>query len=185
MLEGTIIPAVLTRDIVSDLPGTITAQVSQTVYDSITLKTPLICKGAKLIGRYSNDIRTGQSRLLFAFTRLILLNGQSFNLTGFDGSDGLGQAGVGGEVDNHFLKIYGASLAIGALSDQVTKSQVVPQGAFASSSATGQIMVQTTREILQKGRDTAPTITVARGTVINVEVRQDLVFHERGSVTCT
>ncbi len=185
VLEGTIIPAVLTRDIVSDLPGTITAQVSQTVYDSITLKTPLICKGAKLIGRYSNDIRTGQSRLLFAFTRLILLNGQSFNLTGFDGSDGLGQAGVGGEVDNHFLKIYGASLAIGALSDQVTKSQVVPQGAFASSSATGQIMVQTTREILQKGRDTAPTITVARGTVINVEVRQDLVFHERGSVTCT
>ena len=185
VLEGTIIPAVLTRDIVSDLPGTITAQVSQTVYDSITLKTPLICKGAKLIGRYSNDIRTGQSRLLFAFTRLILLNGQSFNLTGFDGSDGLGQAGVGGDVDNHFLKMYGASLAIGALSDQVTKSQVVPQGAFASSSATGQIMVQTTREILQKGRDTAPTITVARGTVINVEVRQDLVFHERGSVTCT
>jgi len=185
VLEGTIIPAVLTRDIVSDLPGTITAQVSQTVYDSITLKTPLICKGAKLIGRYSNDIRTGQSRLLFAFTRLILLNGQSFNLTGFDGSDGLGQAGVGGEVDNHFLKIYGASLAIGALSDQVTKSQVVPQGAFASSSATGQIMVQTTREILQKGRDTAPTITVARGTVINVEVRQDLVFHERGALACT
>ena len=184
VLEGTIIPAVLTRDIVSDLPGTITAQVSQTVYDSITLKTPLICKGAKLIGRYSNDVRTGQSRLLFAFTRLILLNGQSFNLTGFEGSDGLGQAGIGGEVDNHFLKIYGASLAIGALSDQVTKSQVVPQGAFASSSATGQIMVQTTREILQKGRETAPTITVARGSLINVEVRQDLVFHAQGVAAC-
>jgi type IV secretion system protein VirB10 len=130
-----------------------------------------------LIGRYSNDIRTGQSRLLFAFTRLILLNGQSFNLSGFEGSDAQGQAGIGGEVDNHFLKIYGASLAIGALSDQVTRQQAVPQGAFATSSATGQIMVQTTREILQRGRESAPTITVARGSLINVEVRQDLVFH--------
>jgi hypothetical protein len=70
------------------------------------------------------------------------------------------------------------------LSDQVTKSQVVPQGAFASSSATGQIMVQTTREILQKGRETAPTITVARGSLINVEVRQDLVFHAQGVAAC-
>ena len=184
LLEGTVIPAVLTRDIVSDLPGTLTAQVTQTVYDSITSKTALICKGAKLIGRYSNDIRTGQSRLLFAFTRLILLNGQSFNLTGFEGSDALGQAGIGGEVDNHFLKIYGASLAIGALSDQVTRQQAVPQGAFASSSATGQIMVQTTREILQRGRESAPTITVARGSLINVEVRQDLVFHAGSLQRC-
>jgi len=106
-------------------------------------------------------------------------------LSGFDGSDALGQAGMTGDVDNHFLKIYGSSLAIGALTDQVTRQQVVPQGAFASSSATGQIMVQTTREILQRGRDVAPTITVARGTVINVEVRQDLVFHERGALACT
>ena len=185
ILEGTIIPAVLTRDINSDLPGTITAQVTQTVYDSVSLKTPLICKGAKLIGRYSNDIRTGQSRLLFAFTRLILLNGQSFNLTGFDGADALGQAGVGGEVNNHFLRIYGSSLAIGALSDQITRQQAVPQGAFASTSATGQIMVQTTREILQKGRDLAPTITVARGSLINVEVRQDLVFTGGDRVSCS
>jgi type IV secretion system protein VirB10 len=185
ILEGTIIPAVLTRDINSDLPGTITAQVTQTVYDSVSLKTPLICKGAKLIGRYSNDIRTGQSRLLFAFTRLILLNGQSFNLTGFDGADALGQAGVGGEVNNHFLRIYGSSLAIGALSDQITRQQAVPQGAFASPSATGQIMVQTTREILQKGRDLAPTITVARGSLINVEVRQDLVFTGGDRVSCS
>ncbi len=185
ILEGTIIAAVLTRDINSDLPGTITAQVTQTVYDSITLKAPLICKGAKLIGRYSNDIRTGQSRLLFAFTRLILLNGQSFNLLGFDGSDALGQAGISGEVDNHFLRIYGSSLAIGALSDQITRQQAVPQGAFASSSSTGQIMVQTTREILQKGRDQAPTITVARGSLINVEVRQDLVFTGGDRLSCT
>jgi len=185
ILEGTVIPAVLTRDIISDLPGTLTAQVTQTVYDSITFKTPLICKGAKLIGRYSHDIRPGQSRLLFAFTRLILLSGQSFDLSGFDGSDALGQAGMAGDVDNHFLKIYGSSLAIGALSDQVTRQQVVPQGAFASSSATGQIMVQTTREILQRGRDLAPTITVARGALINVEVRQDLVFTGRSVSSCS
>lgn len=88
-------------------------------------------------------------------------------------------------MNNHFLRIYGSSLAIGALSDQITRQQAVPQGAFASPSATGQIMVQTTREILQKGRDLAPTITVARGSLINVEVRQDLVFTGGDRVSCS
>jgi type IV secretion system protein VirB10 len=176
IVEGSVIPAVLARDIVSDLPGTLTALVSQDVYDSMTSSSVLICKGAKLVGRYNHDVRVGQSRLMFAFTRLILNSGESFDLTGFEGSDELGRAGYEGDVNNHFLKIYGSSLAIGVLADQVTKQSQIPQGAFAQPSATGQIMVQTTRDILSRERDVSPTITIAHGTPINVEVRRDLIF---------
>lgn len=185
IFEGSVIPAVLARDIVSDLPGSLTALVSEDVYDSLTSTSVLICKGAKLVGRYNHDVRVGQSRLMFAFTRLILNTGESFDLSGFEGSDALGRAGYEGDVNNHFLKIYGSSLAIGTLADQVSKQSQVPQGTFAQPSATGQIMVQTTREILTKARDVSPTITIEHGTAINVEVKRDLIFPNAKKAGCT
>jgi type IV secretion system protein VirB10 len=184
VLEGSVIPAVLGRDVNSDLPGVITATVTQTVYDSLHSQQPLICKGAKLIGRYSNEIRGGQSRLLFAFGRLILRDGRAFNLPGFDGSDEMGAGGARADVDNHFFKLYGASLAIGVLTDRVSQQNLSPQGFYTQPSATGQILVQTTKEILQRNRDGAPTLSVANGTRINVEVRRDLVFPEKGLPSC-
>ena len=184
ILEGSVIPAILGRDVNSDLPGVITATVAQTIYDSVHSNKALICKGAKLIGRYSNEIRGGQSRLLFAFARLILNDGRSFNLAGFDGSDVMGGAGARADVDNHFFKLYGASLAIGVLSDQVSKQNLSTQGLYSQPSATGQILVQTTKEILQRNQDVAPTLSVSHGTRINVEVRRDLVFPEQGLPSC-
>jgi type IV secretion system protein TrbI len=185
ILEGSVIAAILGRDVNSDLPGVITATVSQTVYDSVYSQKALICKGAKLIGRYSNEIRGGQSRLLFAFSRLILNDGRSFNLLGFEGSDEMGGAGAKAQVDNHFLKLYGSSLAIGVLSDRVSRQNLSTQGLYTQPSATGQVLVQTTKEILQRNQDSAPTLTVAHGTRINVEVRRDLIFPSQGLPQCT
>ena len=184
VMEGTVIPAITLREINTDLPGVITAQVSSDVYDSMTARYPLICKGSKFIGRYNNDVQVGQSRLQFAFTRLILTDGQSFALTGFDGSDMAGGSGVEGDVNNHFLKIYGTSLAIGVLADQVTKTSAVPQGTYAQPSATGQIMVETTKNILNRNRNIAPTITYERGSLINVEVKRDMVFQQPARRSC-
>lgn len=184
VLEGTIIPAVLSRDIVSDLPGVVTAQVSQDVYDSLSSRARLICKGSRVIGRYNNEVRNGQSRLLFAFTRLILPNGQSFDLAGFDGSDQGGRAGVTGDVDRHFWRIFGSSLAIGVLADRVTRATAVPQGNFASISATGQVMVDTAKQMLERNRDIAPTITIERGSLINIEVKRDMLFPQAMNASC-
>ena len=47
---GSIIPAALITGIRSDLPGQITAQVTQNVYDSPTGRILLIPQGARLIG---------------------------------------------------------------------------------------------------------------------------------------
>ena len=87
-------------------------------------------------------------------------------------------------MDNHFFKLYGASLAIGVLTDRVSQQNLSTQGFYTQPSATGQILVQTTKEILQRNRDVAPTLSVANGTRINVEVRRDLVFPEKGLPLC-
>lgn len=50
--RGSVIPATLITGLNSDLPGRITAQVSQNVYDSATGYRLLIPQGAKLFGRY-------------------------------------------------------------------------------------------------------------------------------------
>ncbi|MBI2770602.1 MAG: TrbI/VirB10 family protein [Burkholderiales bacterium] len=176
VLEGTVIPAVLIRDVVTDLPGVVTAMVNRDVYDSIHPQRKLICKGSRLVGRYNNEVKAGQGRMLFAFSRLILPDGSSFDLPGFDGSDQSGRAGVTGDVDNHYFRIYGGSLLIGLLADRVTKPQAVPQGQNAQMSATGQILTDTARDQLQRFRDVSPTITIERGSVINVEVKRDLIF---------
>lgn len=184
ILEGTVIPAVLTRDINSDLPGVITATVSRDVFDTLTARQKLVCKGARLVGRYSSDIAAGQSRLLFAFNRMILPDGSSYDLGGFNGSDQAGRGGVEGEVDNHYVRIFGTSLLIGLLADRVARPQVTPQGESAQRSATGEIMVNLANEHLNRFKSVPTTISLERGTPINVEVRRDLLVPAAAARAC-
>src|SRR4029077_15899746 len=51
---GWVIPALLLTAMESELPGTITAQVSQDVYDSGTGNYLLIPQGSRLVGEYAN-----------------------------------------------------------------------------------------------------------------------------------
>lgn len=184
ILEGTVVPAVLTRDINSDLPGVITATVSRDVFDTLTARQKLVCKGARLVGRYSSEIAAGQSRLLFAFNRMILADGSSYDLGGFNGSDQAGRGGVEGEVDNHYVRIFGTSLLIGLLADRVARPQVTPQGESAQRSATGEIMVNLANEHLNRFKSVPTTISLERGTPINVEVRRDLLVPAAASRAC-
>lgn len=110
VLQGTVIPAVLISEINSDLPGSLTAQVTIDVYDSIRGDHLLIPKGSRLIGQYNNDLRLGQERVMAAFRRIILPNGTYVDLQGMGIPDAQGQSGVTGDVNNHFWKMFGPSL---------------------------------------------------------------------------
>ena len=60
---GAVIPAALITGIRSDLPGEVTAQVTENVYDSPTGRYLLVPQGAKLIGLYDSQISFGQDRV--------------------------------------------------------------------------------------------------------------------------
>ena len=84
---GTIIPAALITGIRSDLPGQITAQVTENIFDTPTGRARLIPQGAKLIGIYDSQVAFGQSRVLLVWTRLIMPNGRSIVLERQQGAD--------------------------------------------------------------------------------------------------
>lgn len=182
LTQGKVIPAILLRNLNSDLPGEVVATSSVDVYDSLTGRYKLIPKGSTLIGRYASGISMGQERLMFAFTRLILPNGLSFNLPGAQGMDVGGQSGVTGEVNNHFLKMFASSFLVAFLADRAESgsSRPVTSGLNAGSSgaqtAAGQVLVDTSRVVLQKYQNIPPTITIEAGMRINVQVVKDMEF---------
>ena len=104
------IPAALITGLRSDLPGQVTAQVTEDVYDSPTGKLLLIPQGARLVGQYDAQIAFGQTRALLVWNRLIMPNGRSIVLERQPGADTEGYAGLEDEVDNHWGMLFKAAI---------------------------------------------------------------------------
>jgi type IV secretion system protein TrbI len=175
---GTVIPAALITGIRSDLPGQITAQVTEAVYDSPTGKYLLIPQGAKLIGQYDSSVAFGQSRVLLVWTRIIMPDGTSIVLERQPGADTQGYAGLEDEVDNHWGMLFKAAvlstlLSVGAEAgtsqDENNLVQAIRSGASNSISQTGQ-------QIVQRQLNIQPTLTIRPGFPVRVIVTRDLVL---------
>nr|WP_315595554.1 TrbI/VirB10 family protein [uncultured Cupriavidus sp.] len=178
--RGFIIPANFAGGLNSDKPGEFRATVSQDVYDTVKGTCKIIPAGTTLVGMYSADIAVGQERLLTAFVRMQLPNGKTVPLMGMQGADPDGTAGNTGDVNNHFLKIFGGALVIGALSlrfnDNPTTTTVGPAGLVAYGNAAGQVATQTAQTILNRNQNIRPTITTEPGQKMMVQVKHDIVL---------
>jgi type IV secretion system protein VirB10 len=179
---GTVIPGALITGIRSDLPGQITAQVTENVFDSPSGQLLLIPQGARLIGLYDSQVTTGQSRVLLVWNRLIMPNGRSIVLERQQGADPSGYAGLEDEVDNHWKQLIGAALLSTLLSvgseasagtDSNTNSaallQALRQGFGISVSQTGQ-------QIVRQQMNIQPTLTIRPGFPVRVIVNRDLAL---------
>ena len=184
LFEGTVIPAVLVSEINSDLPGLVTAQVTQDVYDGVSGEELLIPKGARLVGEYNGELRAGQARVLAAFSRLIYPSGASVSLLGMPAADAQGRAGLGDVVDHHFFRIFGrsfivAGLAWGVQRNDTPSTVVVVPGTGTGGTLTGaagQVLVDTARVILERDKVIPPTIVIRQGHKFNLMVQRDLVL---------
>ena len=183
LTAGTVIPGLLLTAINSELPGEIVGQVSRHVYDSRTQRIILIPRGSRLIGTYDNQIAGGQGRLLVAWTRLIFPDGRSLRLPGLALTDPAGQSGAPGKVDNHWRRVFGNALLLSAISAGAQLSQpaqstvlATPSAGQVAAGAVGQELSQVAIEILRRGMDVAPTITIRAGQPFNVFLSGDLVF---------
>lgn len=173
------IPAALITSIRSDLPGQITAQVTQNVYDSPTGRILLIAQGARLLGEYDSEIVAGQQRVLLVWDRLILPGGRSIRLDRQPGTDALGQAGLSDRTDHHWGRVVRAALVstllgIGtelASDREDAVARTLRDGAQESVNQAGQRLVE--REL-----GIAPTLTIRPGHVLRVLVTRDLILDE-------
>lgn len=177
---GKTIPAITRRAQNSDLPCAVEATTAVDVYDSYTSTRLLIPKGSELIGVCSNDIAYGQNRILSAFTRLILPNGEWFDLNGAAGMDRSGATGLKGDVDNHFFQMFTSAFMIAFIADRVdsknTNNNTYIGNAESAKSAAGQVMVDTSEFMLDRNKQIQPTIDVEAGTRVFVQVKHDMVF---------
>jgi len=179
---GSVIPAALITGIRSDLPGQITAQVTQSVYDSPTGSILLIPQGTRIIGQYDNNVGFGQNRVLLVWSRLIFPNGRSIVLERQPGADSEGYAGLEDGVDYHWwglMKAAGLStlLSVGtevSTSDEDRLVQAIKSGAESTISDAAQ-------QIIQRQLQVAPTLTVRPGFQVRVIVTRDLVLEPYGA----
>ena len=178
---GNIIPASLITGIRSDLPGQITAQVTENVYDSPTGRFLLIPQGTRLIGIYDSQVAFGQSRVLLVWTRLIMPNGRSIVLERQPGADTAGYAGLEDEVDNHWGALFKAALLstllgvgseLGSTTGTGSNSDVITALRRGSSDS----LNQTGQKVVQRNLNIQPTLTIRPGFPVRVIVNRDLVL---------
>jgi type IV secretion system protein VirB10 len=178
---GNVIPASLITGIRSDLPGQITAQVTEHIYDSPTGRFLLIPQGSRLIGIYDSQIAFGQSRVLLAWTRLIMPNGRSIVLERQPGADTAGYSGLEDDVDNHWGALFKAALLstllgigseLGSGSDSGNNGDLIQALRRGSSNS----LNQTGQKVVQRNLNIQPTLTVRPGFPVRVIVNRDLVL---------
>jgi type IV secretory pathway VirB10-like protein len=175
---GAVIPAALLTGIRSDLPGQVTAQVTEDVYDSPTGKIRLIPQGARLIGQYDAQIAFGQTRALLVWNRLIMPNGRSIVLERQPGADAEGYAGLEDEVDNHWGTLFKAAILstllsigseVGTSGNEGELVRAIRRGGADSVNQIGQ-------RIVGRSLNVQPTITIRPGFPVRVLVTRDLVL---------
>lgn len=174
---GSVIPAALVTGLRSDLPGQITAQVTEHIYDSPTGRFLLVPQGARLIGEYDSRVAFGQRRVLLVWTRMILPNGRSIVLERQPGADEAGYAGLEDGVDYHWGQLLRAAglatiLNIGlefGQDDDDEIAEAIRDGAQDTVRRAGD-------EIVRRQLTVPPTLTIRPGFPVRVMVTRDLIL---------
>jgi type IV secretory pathway VirB10-like protein len=174
---GSVIAASLITGLRSDLPGIVTAQVTEQVYDSVTGRILLIPQGSRLIGSYDSVVAFGQKRALIVWQRIMLPDGSSLRIDNVPASDAAGYAGLQDKVDFHTWALLkgvvistllgvGSQLALSGDSDLV---QAIRQSTQDSVSRAGD-------QITSRNLNIQPTITIRPGAPVRLVVHKDLIL---------
>ena len=178
---GRRIAIVLKDHINSDLPGPIHAEVTRDVLDTVTGEV-LIPQGTVALGTYAADIAFGQERLFGVWQRLTFPDDKVIDLGAMPTSDGAGRAGMGGNVNTHFWRVFGGALLMSAIgtgtavsTDQFAQENKVTVGGTMAQQL-GVQLGQLSEEMIRRNMEIAPTIEVEPGTILAIEVQKDLTF---------
>jgi type IV secretory pathway VirB10-like protein len=178
LFEGTILETVLINRLDGGFAGPVECLLSTDVYSN-DRQHLLIPAGSKLLGETKKVDTFGQTRLAVVFHRVLMPDGYSVSLDQFKGLNQIGDTGLRDQVNNHYLRIFGVSLAVGALgavaeagtagSLNASSADLMRQG-FAQSTA------QSSAQILDKFLNIMPTVTIREGHRVKVYLSGDLAL---------
>lgn len=174
---GSVVAASLITGINSDLPGLVTAQVTQNVFDSATGRFLLVPQGARLVGKYDSVVAFGQRRALVIWQRIILPDGSSLRLDNMPATDPSGYAGLADKVDFHswaLLKGVAMATLLGVGSELSIKGESALVQAIRES--TQQNVSRAGDQLTSRNLDVQPTITIRPGAPVRLLVSRDLIL---------
>jgi type IV secretory pathway VirB10-like protein len=176
LLEGTVIETVLLNRLDGTFAGPVECLVTTPVY-SHDRQLVLIPAGARVLGAAAPVQAWGDSRLAVTFHRLLMPDAHTYSLDLFKGLAQAGETGLKDDVNRHYMQVFGASLAIGAISGL---AQFGTRGIDANSfgdtyrQSAGASLATSSSRVLDRYLNVLPTITIREGFRIKVYLTNDL-----------
>jgi type IV secretory pathway VirB10-like protein len=178
LFEGTVLEALLINRLDGTFAGPVSCLLSNNVY-SHDRQHLLIPAGSKIVGAASKVDAFGQARLAVVFHRLIMPDGYSVNLDLFKGLDQAGATALQDKVNNHYARIFGASVAIGVLGGVAqlgTGSAINSGSSDRIREGFGVGMANAGEHILDRFLNILPTVTIREGTRVKIYISNDLLL---------
>lgn len=178
LFEGTVLETVLINRLEGQFSGPTECLLTTDVY-SHDRQHLLIPAGTKVLGETKRVDNLGQNRLAVVFHRIVMPDGYSVTLDQFKGLNQIGDTGLRDQVNNHYARIFGASLAIGALgavAEAGTGSALTASGTDIMRQGLGQSMAQSSAHILDRFLNVLPTVTIREGHRVKVYLSGDLAL---------
>ncbi len=178
LFEGNILESVLINRLDGQFSGPIECLLSTAVYSN-DRQHLLIPAGSKLLGETKRVDSLGQKRLAVAFHRLLMPDGFSVSLDQFKGLNQIGDTGLRDQVNNHYLRIFGVSLAIGvlgAVAEAGTGNAITSSSTDLMRQGLAGSMAQSSSQILDKFLNILPTVTIREGHRVKVYLSGDLAL---------
>ncbi|MGS1016174.1 TrbI/VirB10 family protein [Allosphingosinicella humi] len=174
---GTVIAASLITGLDSDLPGLVTAQVTENCYDSATGRILLVPQGSRLIGSYDSVVAFGQKRALVVWQRIILPDGSSIQIDNMPATDTAGYTGLSDKVDVHTWQLL-KGVALSTLLGIGTQLSFGNDGDLvrALRESTQQSASRAGHQIVMKNLNVQPTLRVRPGWPLRLMVHKDLIL---------
>ena len=177
LTAGTVIAGSLITGIRSDLPGLVTAQVTENVFDSATGRILLVPQSARLIGKYDSVVAYGQKRAFVVWQRIVLPDGSSLGLDNLPASDASGYSGFADKVDGHSWALL-KGVVISTLLGVGSELQFSGQGGLVQAirQSGQQNVAHAGDQLTSKTLYIQPTITIRPGTPVRLVVQNDLIL---------
>jgi type IV secretion system protein VirB10 len=180
--EGSVLDTVLMNRLDGDAVGPVKVLVSNPLY-SHDHQHVIIPEGTVVLGEAKKIGAAGfgqQRRMAVVFHRLIMPDGYSVDLDQFQGLDQIGEEGLKDKVNNHYLQIFGTSIALGVVAgaSQITQGggTITTSGSQGFTNGAASSVSQSAATILDRFIQIPPTITIREGHRVKVYFTQDLLL---------
>jgi type IV secretion system protein VirB10 len=182
LYEGTTLDTVLMNRLDGDAAGPVKVLVSNPVY-SHDRQHQLIPEGTVALGEARKVGSTGfgqQRRIALVFHRMIMPDGYSVDLDQFHGLDQIGEEGAKDKVNNHYLEIFGTSIALGLVAGAGQIEQgggaLTTSGSQAFTTGAAANISQSASTVLDRFLAIPPTLTIREGNRIKLYFTQDMLL---------